>query len=365
VLIGLYLASAALSTPAASDTVTSCARIAARYQSVASAHPGEAPLTALAGVADSGVGLSTTRVALHSAEDLGAWARAQQPPFEVGAELSAALDQLFTHVSAPLLEQLPGQPFYSVSSIAGSAGCYESLYFVVDAGRARPSVAPPGFDDEGGACGVRRIFGRIDDAPALFQESYDRSPRMTSELIVASWSAAGVSGSCGVGFSFAPRFRPETLNPWPRACSAPDCGELQRAAFEVAAEVQRDPRAARRAFEAKLSAAESEAYEALRSAARIQHQPAEPGSPAVDVPADPADITDQHPLQLPDVRAGGVYLVSVGHFTVGWRTFADWSVRFETLAEGKLSEQGTFAVGMTRGALQSTTVAEIPAREAP
>ena len=86
-LIGLYLASAALSTPAASDTVTSCAKIATRYQSVASAHPGEAPLTALAGVADSGVGLSTTRGALDSAEDLGAWGRAQQPPFELGAEL--------------------------------------------------------------------------------------------------------------------------------------------------------------------------------------------------------------------------------------------------------------------------------------
>jgi hypothetical protein len=364
-LLSLCLASAALptrsgaplpapggATPAAA---ASCARIAARYRGVAQVHPGESPLAVLSGLAGSGVTLSTTHVELHSVTDLNDWARARQPPFELTTELIAALDSMLTHASAPALEQLPGGRFYSISSVAGTASCYEALYFVVDGGRARLSPSPPGFDDEDATCGVRRAFGRVDDAAAFFQELYDRSPRMTSTLVVATWSAAGIAASCRVSFVFAPQFRPEPLHSWRQACTTADCGELQRAAAEVVTQVQQDPPAARRAFEARLSAAELQQYQAALAAAAAARRAPEPTQ-------DPAEISDQQPLQLPYVRPGRVYLLSVGHFTIGWRTFADWSVRFETLADGQLAEQAALAVGMTRGALLEAKVASLPER---
>jgi hypothetical protein len=52
-----------------------------------------------------------------------------------------------------------------LSSIAGTAQCYDSHYFVISNGNAEEQPAPPGFEDgEGAACGVGREFGRIDGA---------------------------------------------------------------------------------------------------------------------------------------------------------------------------------------------------------
>ena len=54
--------------------------------------------------------------------------------------------------------------------------------------------------------------------------------------------------------------------------------------------------------------------------------------------------------------AGHVYLASIGHATIGWRYYADWSVTFEEAGQSQLLPRGTFAVGMRKGRLVSTVV---------
>ena len=74
---------------------------------------------------------------------------------------------------------------------------------------------------------------------------------------------------------------------------------------------------------------------------------------------DPASITEENPFLLPYVYAGRVYLASLGHFTIGWRYFADWDVTFRTLEGGKLVPQGRFAVGMIKGELEKVSVSAV------
>lgn len=82
------------------------------------------------------------------------------------------------------------------------------------------------------------------------------------------------------------------------------------------------------------------------------------GRPPQETPAgaDPDSITEEDPLRMPYVHAGQLYAVSLGHFTIGWRYFADWSVRFDAIDDGKLVRRAAFAIGMTKGPHQSLRV---------
>jgi hypothetical protein len=51
-----------------------------------------------------------------------------------------------------------------------------------------------------------------------------------------------------------------------------------------------------------------------------------------------------------------VFLASVGHFTIGWRTFADWKVTVESLDGDKTKEIARFAIGMTQGPIVSVAI---------
>ena len=75
-----------------------------------------------------------------------------------------------------------------------------------------------------------------------------------------------------------------------------------------------------------------------------------------DAAADADLLLDTAPLLLPLVYNGQVYLASVGHFTVGWRIYADWSVKLDRLQDGKPQTQASFAIGMKRGQLIKTAV---------
>jgi hypothetical protein len=78
--------------------------------------------------------------------------------------------------------------------------------------------------------------------------------------------------------------------------------------------------------------------------------------PAPDAPASPASYLDQSPLLLPLLHQDDVYLASIGHYTIGWRIYPDWSVKLEKLDNDKLTVIGTAAVAMRRGALRSAKV---------
>lgn len=66
-------------------------------------------------------------------------------------------------------------------------------------------------------------------------------------------------------------------------------------------------------------------------------------------PSNPACYTDGAPLLLPLVHDGRVYLAGLGHFTVGWRSYSDWSVALKRLDKGKIQDHKTFAIGLIRG----------------
>jgi len=80
------------------------------------------------------------------------------------------------------------------------------------------------------------------------------------------------------------------------------------------------------------------------------------GVPAPEAPTNPASYLDQNPLLAPLLHEGAVYLASVGHYTIGWRTFPDWSVKLDRLDHGALTPVGTAFVAMRRGALRAATV---------
>jgi hypothetical protein len=96
------------------------------------------------------------------------------------------------------LSKLPGENFYSVGYIEGTALCHTAKYFEVVNGRARQVGTPPGFNGDGGsACLADRSFGRLDDVPVFFQERYDFTPYMWAYLTVATWNAGRFVGELG------------------------------------------------------------------------------------------------------------------------------------------------------------------------
>ncbi|MDX6463393.1 MAG: hypothetical protein QOE55_7090 [Acidobacteriaceae bacterium] len=337
-----------------------CQKIADRYRPLVGAHLGESPLSVLAATPASGVTLTEPLIRMVDPKSaLPQWANKQTPPFIVPDGLTQSLMSM----SIWTLERLPDANFYWLSSIAGTAHCYDSQYFVISNGRAEEQMAPPGFEDgEGAACGVSREFGRIDAASVFLEENYDWTPRMSSGITVATWKDGGFRSTCTVAFSFAPKFSDQTLNSWDKlepeswkACAGPICADLRRAAFDLVAAVQSDPIQAQHKLRSTLSAAQLVEYETAVKLA-THDQPGSGWDQKANV--DPANITEEDPLLLPYVDHGRVFLASLGHFTIGWRYFADWGVTFKAL-DGKLTPQAHFAVGMIKGEPEKVLISAV------
>ena len=137
------------------------------------------------------------------------------------------------------------------------------------------------------------------------------------------------------------------------ACTGPKCAHLHRAAFDLVAAVQKDPHQAQTRWRSRLSAAQIAEYE---TAVKLATRDLPAGGWDQTAEVDPANFTEEVPFLLPYVYDGRVYVASLGHFTIGWRHFADWGVTFKALEDGKLAPQGNFAVGMIKGDLQNVSV---------
>lgn len=332
-----------------------CKTVVDRYRALASANLGQSPLNALAASPTSGITVSEPLE--RAPGDLAVWAAMQDPPFKVDDDVQEAWNEKEGTSGVWELSRLPDTDFYSLSSVQGTAHCINSLYFEVKNGRAHLASAPPGFEDEGGAsCGVGRAYGHMDQRPAFFQELYDYTPNMTSTLTVARWENGGFVPGCTVRFSFAPAFGGETLNLHKESCDGPNCEGLRRAAFKLVEAAQKDPRNAKANPFASLTPGQKTEYETAERLA---------GADAAVVEPDPAAITEQAPLRVPYVSERHVYVVSLGHFTLGWRYFSDWSVTFEALENGKLVPRAAFAVAMRKGRLEEVIVTPISPQGTP
>ena len=61
-------------------------------------------------------------------------------------------------------------------------------------------------------------------------------------------------------------------------------------------------------------------------------------------------------FSIPFLYHDRLYLASIGHFAIGWRDYADWSVLIEEFEDGKLIPRGAFPVATLKGDLIDATV---------
>lgn len=341
--------------PDASTDIAICNTVADRYRELGAAGLGKAPLTALSTSPRFGVTTSEPLAQVGKEDlkgELAGWAFRQDPFFVLDDNLQREWDDIKNESAVWEVSRLPGTGFYSLSSIQGTAQCISSVYFEVRDRKAHVASEPAGFEEEGGAsCGVGRWYGTIDGRPAYFQQLYDYTPRMSSTLTIATWEHGQFGPACTITFFFAPAFGGETLNPQQESCNGPDCDDLRRAALQLVTAVQGSPATAEAQMLASLSAAQKALYD---SAVRLAKPEGTPSS------ADPDSIIAEYPLRVPYVHSGRLYVGSIGHFTTGWRYFADWSVEFDAFEEGKLVKRAAFAVGMTKGSLRTLIVESTP-----
>jgi hypothetical protein len=93
-----------------------------------------------------------------------------------------------------------------------------------------------------------------------------------------------------------------------------------------------------------LTAQQRERYQAEQSAAAGQ----------------PDAGASENVVFVPYVRQGEVYVARIADRTVGWRDYADQSVKFERLEDGKITEKAGFAVGVWKGELEHAGVESTP-----
>lgn len=281
------------------------------------------------------------------------WAMSQQQPFMLSESVLKAFDDIAS--TGLRIDRLPGTDFYAASVVVGTAACYSTRYFEMVQGRARLAEGPPAWETGGGeGCGVTRVFGTIDKMSVAFEDAHDHTPSLASSLGVSPWSGKGFEAACTVTFQFAPRFDAHGgFNAWEERCDGADCEALRQASLALVEEVQKNPLEARKTALARLTAPQRGQFAQLRKQAGTEEPPQADGS--ID-PSDPAAYTDAAPLLLPLVHEGRVYLAGVGHFTVGWRVFSDWSVALKRLDNGKARDHAVFAIGMTKGRFESFSV---------
>ena len=341
-----------------------CHRLAEIYRGVLAARTNElreteallnqSPFGLLASTPNAGVTRATAATALQetSPQALDRWGRGQTPPVRFPAKVKREILGLGS--SAILtIDHAPGTNFYTASQVQGTAHCVYTTAFTVSDGVAYRSAKALWSDQPGDSCGVDQFFGVVDGRTVAVQD-YESpyEPSLAARLTLKAWAKNAFGPACGVSFDFDPVFADLASEPGQepdQKCDSDACVKLKPAALALVKAVQRDPLAARKDAISRLSSAQRMTFAAMEKAA----QDIRGEVPSPDAPANPASYLDQSPLLLPLLHQDDVYLASVGHYTIGWRIYPDWSVKLEKLDHDKLTMIGTAAVAMRRGALRS------------
>jgi uncharacterized protein len=317
-----------------------CKTIADAYYPLANAHPGEAPLEVLAKLPDSPIKLASKFVTMQQpGTELIGWAAAQKPPFTLSPDLQKELKQYGQTVGGvgTLIKAL-GVDFYKISRIEGSMGCSDDLSFVVRKGIAFLATNPE--DSSEGNCSSGASFATIAGSPAAIEENYDWRPGMTASLDVWTWDGEDFTGSCQVSLKYKPLFSPKTLNRWGETCDGNDCDALHDASFKLAEAAEVNPDALQKSSIDALTPNQREQFDAMKEAFELQAR----------------DPSAADPFTIPFIHHEQLYLASIGHYSIGWRVYADWSAIFDSWDHGKLTPQGSFAVGTWKGDLESVSI---------
>ncbi|MDB5533751.1 MAG: hypothetical protein JWO28_2066 [Hyphomicrobiales bacterium] len=312
----------------------------------------------------SGFVSGTTRFKLQTYSQPAFIKQAAQlrPPLTPSPELLKALDGTQEAVT---VSNLPGSDLFAANTVAGTAHCNSTVFFAAGRGQARLVPNPEsGENDPGGSCGQTRSFASVDGLSVVIDDDLNAGPSLASTLILTPWSAGKWQEPCTASFVFAPHFDPaKTFNNWasmykwePNNCGSAGCGGFQRAALDLVRQTQEDRAGVEAKLLAALSGPQREEYQRLK---RLADRPAPDGAQTDDKTTEPetaATLKDTNPLLLPMLVDNHVFLASLGHFTIGWRVFADWKVTVEAAEADKVREIAHFAIGMTQGPIASATV---------
>jgi hypothetical protein len=336
-----------------SSSLTSiCHKILDRYRPLAHSHPGERPIDTLVASTTSGVsiGPGAGSVSIDSESDLARYGATQKPPFSISRGLAGMLQEFSDAGGGASLDKAPNLDYYSISRAEGSEGCLQYIFFRVTHGIAAVSPGPAISQDN--TCGYGGFFATVDNDPVFVQEHYDFLPGMSARIDVSQWGGDDFQTACSIDLSYTPRFTDKTFNDWKPMCQGDGCDVLHKAAIDLVKAAFQSPSTLYDDSMKRLTSDEQTQYEAMK-----QVISGDAGAEVtLDTASDDSILTDTSPLRVPYVDHGNVYLVSLGHFTIGWREYADWSVTFSTLEDGKLAQRALFAVGMWKGDLANASI---------
>ena len=282
------------------------------------------------------------RIPIEKLAGLEEWAAKQNPALQIPLELARRVEREGNPYGTWTLSQLPASAFYALHSVDGTMHCYNSIYFVITDDQIQLAQAPRGIQTGDGACMVSRKFTFIGESPVMVEEAYTQAPSMTSWLTIASWEKDRFKGSCRIDFEYEPEFK--SAHATSMNCEEKECRRLQISAEKLVADVQRSPHDA---WQSSLSA--------MNSTMRDRYLAATPLLEKLGYrtwESDPANLTEQSPIRLPHAEAEALYVVSIGHKTIGWRYFSDWEVVFHEIAGEQLVERAKFDVEMSKGAIK-------------
>jgi hypothetical protein len=307
----------------------------------------------------------TTRFTLkaYSQQDFVKQALLLPRPFVPSRQLLRAFDGV---QQALVVSDLPGSDLLAANSIGGTASCNSTVFFAVSRGRARPVRLPKDWDnDVGGSCGLTRSFASVQGLPVVIDDDLDTGPSLASTLTLTPWDGGKWQPPCTAGFVFAPHFdTAKTQNDWASLdnwenndCGSGGCGGFQRAALDLVRQTQQDRTGVEARLLAGLTPAQRQQFQRLKRAAdRPDPDDRQTGGDDAAKPSTAATLTDTMPLLLPVVVDDRVFLASVGHFSIGWRVFADWKVTVEAAEAERTREIARFAIGMTPGPIVSVSI---------
>lgn len=206
-----------------------------------------------------------------------------------------------------------------LSRLEGSAACDSSVFFFVKDGIALPSKRP--FDDAENECPNEGVFASLDSVPLYVRENYDYQPGMQASLEVATWQTDRFEAACTVSLSYLPGVSAKTLNTSDDSCDGADCEDMRKAAFDLV-KAKIAGTVSEETILRGLTAQQRERYQAEKSAAEGQSD----AGASEDV------------VFVPYVREGEVYVGRIADRTIGWRVYADQSVKFERLEDGEIRQ---------------------------
>jgi hypothetical protein len=329
---------------------------------------GEAPLDMVGMIlhkSPAGIAVGKTRFKLKAYSDQAFITETKRllPPLAPSPELLKA----FIGNEEPVtVSDLPGSNLLAANTVGGTLHCNSTVFFTARRGQASLVPDPENWEnDMGGSCGQTRTFASVDGLSVVIDDDLSAGPSLASTLALLPWSAGKWQEPCTASFTFVPRFDPaKTFNDWarqnnwePNTCGSAGCGGFQRAALDLVRQTQDDRAGVEAKLIAALSGSQRDEYQRLKRMATAQ--PAGDGAQTDDETSEPktaAALKDTNPLLLPMVVEDHVFLASIGHFTIGWRVFADWKVTVEAAEADKVREIAHFAIGMTKGQIASATV---------